>query len=59
MKKQLFGTLVIAIVLSFTFSACGAEHEYYRKNQRHSPEYNERNHKANEGERHGDKGERH
>jgi hypothetical protein len=48
MKKNVFSTAVIILILGFFFSGC-VEHRYYQKNHQHSNGYNHRHHRASAG----------
>ena len=41
MKKNVFNTVIIALIAVFFLSGC-MEHRYYQKNHSHSREYNDR-----------------
>ena len=42
MKKNLFNTAILSLVVVFFLTGCSIEGQYYRKNNRHSSEYENR-----------------
>jgi hypothetical protein len=46
MKKGIFHTILIALVIVFSLSGC-VEHRYYHENHRHTDRYNHRHHRTN------------
>ena len=44
MKKNLFGIAILSLVVAFFLTGCSVEAQYYHKNNRHSPEYENRHH---------------
>jgi hypothetical protein len=46
MKKGIFNTILVALVIVFSFSGC-VEHRYYHENHRHSEGYYHRHHRQN------------
>ncbi|MEP6947913.1 MAG: hypothetical protein ABI863_01500 [Ginsengibacter sp.] len=45
MKKNVFSTIMITLVIIFSLSAC-VEHRYYHRNHHHSPDYYHRHHRT-------------
>ena len=39
MKKILIKTAFLSLLFAGILSGCGVEHDYYRQNHHHSPEY--------------------
>jgi len=44
MKKNLFSTAILSLVVAFFLTGCGVEYQYYHTNHRHSPEYENHHH---------------
>ncbi len=45
MKKNVFNTVIITLLLVFVFAGC-VEPQYYRQNQHHSQQYDQRHHRT-------------